>query len=249
MKQVLIGSVLAVVWIMVSGCAQEPLQIPERIPTPIDSSTVGTIRGTVRFTGEIPESAALALGGFPGCATQHTEAPRDDSVLVRDGQLANVFVRIREGLEGKTFAVPTEPAVFDQKGCLYLPHVLGVQRYQPVQVLNSDTLLHNVHSTPEKQEGFNFGQPVAGMVSVVQFREEEVMVSVKCDVHGWMKAYIGVVDHPYFVVTPEDGSFQLPNVPPGTYTLEAWHEVFGTQTAEITVGDSEDVVVDFSFSA
>ena len=248
MKQILVSFVLAAVWITVSACAEEPLEIPVRTPTPIDSSTVGTIRGTVAFTGQVPESAGLALGGFPGCAAQHDEPPRDDSVLVLDGRLGNVFIHISEGLGDKTFAVPTEPAVFDQMGCLYVPHVLGVQRYQPVQVLNSDTLLHNVHATAEKQAGFNFGQPVAGMVSVVQFKEEEVMVSIKCDVHGWMKAYIGVVDHPYFAVTPSDGSFELPNLPPGTYTLEAWHEVFGTRTAEVTVGDSEDVVVNFSFS-
>jgi hypothetical protein len=249
MKQIFVSIVLGAVSLMVPACGDTPIEIPDRTPTPIDSATVGTIRGAVRFDGEIPESGGLALGGFPGCMIQHDEPLSDDSVLVREGRLANVFIHIRAGLEGKTFAVPSEPAVFDQRGCLYVPHVLGVQRYQPVQVLNSDTLLHNVHATAEKQDGFNFGQPVAGMVSVVQFQEEEVMVSVKCDVHGWMKAYIGVVDHPYFAVSTADGEFQLPNVPPGTYTLEAWHEVFGTRTAEITVGDSEHVVVDFSFSS
>ena len=249
MKRLFAATLIMATVLLVSSCGAEPIEIPERTPTPIDAATLGTIFGTVEFSGEIPESVSIAMGGFPGCLISHAELPQDESVLVEDGRLGNVFVYIREGLEGKVFPVPTEPVVFDQKGCIYTPHVLGVQRYQPIAVLNSDTLLHNVHSAPVNQQGFNFGQPVAGMENMVQFREEEVMVPVKCDVHGWMKAYIGVVDHPYFDVTPEDGSFRLGNVPPGSYTLEAWHEIFGVQTAEITVGDSDEVIVNFRFSS
>jgi hypothetical protein len=230
------------------ACGSEPLEIPERIRTPIDPATVGTISGSVAFEGEMPILERIPMGGFPGCATQHEEDPVNESVLVSGGRLQNVFVYIQTGLEGMTFEVPTEPAVFDQTGCVYSPRVLGVQRFQPIVVRNSDPLLHNVHATPQAQTGFNFGQPVRGMENLVQFKENEVMVPVICDVHGWMRAYIGVVDHPYFAVTLEDGEFRLPDVPPGTYTLSAWHEVLGTHSAEVTLGEGEEVTVNFTFS-
>ena len=248
MRRLWATAATAAMILLVPSCREEPIEIPPRMVTPIDGRTTGTISGTVEFFGEVPESHILAIGGFPGCVIGHPELPVDDSVIVEDGKLQNVFVYIRDGLNGKVFPVPTEPAVFDQKNCLYTPHVLGVQRYQPVAVLNSDSLLHNVHSMPQNQQGFNFGQPVAGMQNIVQFKEEEVMIPVKCDVHGWMRAYIGVLDHPYFSVTSLAGTFSLENVPPGQYTLEAWHEVFGVQVAEVTVADNEDAIMNFRFS-
>jgi hypothetical protein len=234
--------------LFVSSCQKEVIEIPERVPTPIDLETVGSIAGLVRFLGETPLVTPIAMGGFPGCLINHSEPYQDSSVLVENGRLRNVFVYIREGLDERVFSIPTDPVVFDQKGCVYRPHVFGVQRFQPIMVTNSDSLLHNVHSLPVNQAGFNFGQPVAGVKNMVQFGESEVMVPVKCDVHGWMRAYIGVVDHPYFAVTPADGSFRLENVPPGSYTLEAWHEMFGVQRAKVIVRDNDDVIVNFEFS-
>ena len=134
----------------------------------------------------------------------------------------------------------------DQKGCHYSPHVLGIQVGQPLQVVNSDNTLHNVHAMPNANREFNQGQPVPGMKNSVTFTAPEVMIPFKCDVHGWMHAYVGVMDNPYFAVTQDGGKFEL-TIPPGTYTIEAWHEKLGTQTQMVTVGAKETKDVAFTF--
>lgn len=172
-----------------------------------------------------------------------------ENVEVNDnGTLANVFVYVKSGLEGKTFATPSEKVVLDQKNCRYHPHILGVQTNQIIIIRNSDDLLHNIHPMPKNSRGFNVGQPKQGMETEKSFPAAEIMVPVSCDVHGWMSAYIGVVDHPYFAVTGSDGSFSLPNLPPGEYTIEAWHEQYGTQEMKVTVGEKQQVTADFTFS-
>ena len=230
------------------GCGAEEIVIPDRQATPLDMSTVGSLTGTVSFQGDPPARAPIPLGGFPACSAAHQTPPLDESILVEGGRLKNVFVYIKEGLGDRVFAVPTEPVVIDQKGCIYSPHVTGAQAYQPVKFLNSDSLLHNVHSETDNSKPFNFVLPVAGLERVVQFPSEEVMAHVKCDVHGWMSAYIGVVDHPYFAVTGADGAYRLDNLPPGDYLLEVWHEVLGVQSRQIRVGEREAATADFSFS-
>jgi hypothetical protein len=139
--------------------------------------------------------------------------------------------------------------VLDQKGCRYTPHVLGVQVGQPLEVLNSDPTLHNVHALPTANREFNTGQPLAGMKHTHRFSTREVMVPFKCDVHPWMRAFIGVLDHPYFGVTTADGTFRLEGLPPGTYTVEAWHETLGMQTQSVTIGAKESRDVAFSFKS
>ena len=168
-------------------------------------------------------------------------------VAVNDGRLANVFVYVREGLTGEYPASGDAP-VLDQEGCEYHPHVFGVQAGQEFIVRNSDDLLHNINANPSVNRGFNMGQPTI-MEGRRTFSEPEIMIPVRCDAHGWMEAYIGVVDHPYFAVTGEDGSFQIENLPPGTYVLEAWHETLGTQTMNVTVGPNESGTADFSYDA
>jgi plastocyanin len=145
--------------------------------------------------------------------------------------------------------VPSTAVVLDQKGCRYVPHVLGVQVGQPVEVLNSDPTLHNVHAVPMSNSEFNTGQPLQGMKRAHTFTAREVMVPFKCDVHPWMHAYIGVLDHPFFAVSGADGSFQLTGLPPGTYTIEAWHETLGARTQTVTIGAKETGNVAFSFNS
>lgn len=214
----------------------------------VDPATAGSISGKVTFTGTAPEPDIIDMGAEPACAGAYTEGPFTENVVVNDnGTLANVFVYVKAGLEGMTFPTPSEKVVLDQKNCHYVPHVLGVQTNQTIIIRNNDDLLHNIHPEPVNSRGFNVGQPKQGMETERSFSAAEIMVPVACDVHGWMSAYIGVVDHPYFAVTGNDGTFELPNLPPGEYTIEAWHEEYGTQEMNVTVGETESVTADFSY--
>ena len=165
-----------------------------------------------------------------------------------DGSLQNVFVYVKEGLGDRTFDAPSEPVVLNQDGCRYTPHVFGIQVGQPLQVLNSDPTLHNIHATPTTNQEFNTGQPIEGMTFDHAFTDVEVMVPFKCDVHSWMNANVGVLDHPYYAVSGEGGAFDISRLPPGDYVIEAWHEMLGAQTQNVTVGESETVEISFTFS-
>jgi plastocyanin len=155
---------------------------------------------------------------------------------------------VKSGLETLTFAVPSEPVVIDQQRCRYLPRVVGVRVGQPLQIHNGDPLLHNVRSDGEINQPFNQGQPVQGMTFSYTFTTREVMVPVKCDVHAWMRAYVGAMEHPYFAVTGAGGTFALPNLPAGTYTIAAWHERLGTREQQVTVAAGESKDVEFTFA-
>ena len=213
----------------------------------VDAATAGTVMGRVAFEGTPPEGEPIDMSEEPTCAEQHTEPPmRMPAVVGADGGLAEVFVYVKEGLPDGTWATPSEPVELDQEGCRYHPHVLGLQTGQTLQIRNSDGLLHNINARPEDQRGFNVSQPT-DMTTDRQFAQAEVMIPVQCDVHGWMEAYIGVLDHPYFAVTGEDGSFEISNLPPGDYVVEAWHERYGTQTVNVTVAESGEATADFTF--
>jgi plastocyanin len=205
-----------------------------------------TVTGTVYFKGEAPQRRPLQQDRE--CRALHDGEFFSQGVVVNDnGTLKNVFVYVKSGLEGKKFAAPSEPVVFDQRGCIYEPHVFGIQTGQTLKILNSDPLLHNIHALPKTNRPFNFGMPKQGDVREQSFKVAEVMVKIKCDVHPWMGAYCGVLDHPYFNVSGDDGTFSIENLPPGEYEVEAWHETFGTMTQTITVGDNETKVADFTF--
>jgi plastocyanin len=216
----------------------------------VDPATAGAVRAVVRFEGEIPAPVMMRLDGDPKCVTANGSAQRaDESVLVGPERgLQNVFVYVKDGLTAYGFPIPTAPVVLDQDTCRYTPRVIGVRVGQPLEIRNSDPLLHNVRSNSVINQPFNKSTPIAGVSFTQTFATTEVMVPMKCDVHAWMSAYIGVLDHPYFATTGADGQVTLPNLPPGTYTIEAWHETLGTRTAQVTIGPKEtkDVAIAFA---
>src|SRR6185503_6864051 len=216
-------------------------------PAGVDPATAGTVAGKVTFSGTAPAPQPIKLGSDPYCEKANPSLATETAVVASDGAIGNVFVYVKDGLGDRTFAAPSAPVVLDQKGCHYTPHVLGIQVGQPLQIVNSDDTLHNVHGLPKANKEFNQGQPIQGMKMTHTFSTKEVMIPFKCDVHGWMNAWIGVVDHPYYAVTSTDGTFSLKGLPPGTYTIEAWHERLGTQTQTVTVGEKETKDVAFTF--
>jgi plastocyanin len=217
-------------------------------PAGFDESKAGKVNGKVSYANGDPDTP-IAMNADPVCADLHTEPVTTEKVIAKDGNLANVFVYVKSGLPaGMSFPAPSEAKVIDQQGCQYHPHVSGIQVGQKLIIRNSDPTLHNIHAMPTKNAEFNQGQPVQGMENEKTFDQEEIMVPFKCDVHPWMSSYMGVLDHPYYAVSGEDGAFAIEKLPPGTYTLEAWHEELGTQTQDVTVPESGTVEVTFSFA-
>jgi len=218
-------------------------------PAAVDPATAATVTGKVTFSGTPPAAQAVKLGSDPYCEKANPGLKTETEVVGSDGSVGNVFVYVKDGLGNRAFPTPSEPVVLDQKGCHYTPHVLGIQIGQPLQIVNSDDTLHNVHGLAKSNKEFNQGQPIQGMKMTHTFSTKEVMIPFKCDVHGWMNAWIGVLDHPYYAVTSTDGTFSLKGLPPGTYTIEAWHEKLGTQTQTVTVGEKETKDLAFTFKA
>lgn len=216
----------------------------------VDAATAGIVTATVKFEGAVPEPDMILLTGDPRCVSENGAPKRaEEKIVVGDNQaLQNVFVYVKDGLGNFTFPIPTEPVVLDQDKCRYSPRVVGVRVGQPLQIRNSDPLLHNVRSNAVINQAFNKSTPVEGMKFDHVFATKEVMVPFKCDVHGWMSAYVGVLDHPYFGTTAPDGKVVLGNLPPGTYTIEAWHESLGTKTQQVTIGAKESKDVSFTFA-
>lgn len=219
-----------------------------RVATPLDHAAAGTLTGSVLFQGPVPAMAVLPLGGEPICSSQHTGPVLAGDVLVHDGRLEDAFVYVKDGLGGRVFAVPDIPVEIDQTGCLYQPHVTGAQVQEAITFINSDALLHNVHGSPGQSSPWNFGMGVQGSRRTIKVAKPEVMIELRCDVHPWMRAYLGVLDHPYFAVTGADGRFTLPDVPPGEYTVASWHERFGTREARVTLGARETKDLTFTYA-
>mgnify|MGYP003576051977 FL=1 len=210
----------------------------------------GTIAGRAILGSAPPSATVIRLDADPACVSLNAgnrRAATEDFVIGQNSGLQNVFVYVSRGLESRNFRVPTAPVVLDQQGCRYVPHVLGIQVGQSLTIRNSDPLLHNVRGGGQRNQPFNLGQPGKGMAVTRTFTAREVMVPFRCDVHGWMNAYIGVLEHPFYDVTDDSGRFSLAGLPPGTYTLAAWHEKLGTQTQEVNVGEGESKDVEFTF--
>ena len=216
-------------------------------PPPAPNGPTVTLSGTIRFEGKPPERKPIKMSADPNCAKLHTEPVlSEDTIVGPEGGLENVFVYVKSGLEGRSFPTPATPAVLDQRGCMYRPRVIGVMVNQNIRLLNSDPTLHNVHALPKKGE-FNVGMPRQNMEVVKKLANPQVMVHFKCDVHPWMSAWVGVLEHPFFAVSDAKGAYSIPNLPAGTYTIEAWHEKLGTRTQTVTVGERPAVALDFAF--
>ncbi|HLM55991.1 MAG TPA: carboxypeptidase regulatory-like domain-containing protein [Pyrinomonadaceae bacterium] len=218
------------------------------------SGQEGSIAGTITFSGAAPAPRAISMDQDPVCAGSSADAKAED-IVVNGDKLQNVFVYVKEGkigdksVSGFSFAPPPQAAVLDQKGCRYVPHVMGVQANQKLSVLNSDATSHNVNAQAEKNQKFNQGQGPGAAPIEKTFTRAETLIPVKCNQHPWMRAYVGVLSHPFFAVTDQNGSFEIKGVPAGTYTLVAWHEKYPqglTQT--VTVAASESKQQNFSFT-
>jgi plastocyanin len=216
------------------------------VTNPVDPATAGAVAGKVTFMGTPPAAETISMSSDPRC--MNPGAKTEAVMVAGDGSLQNVFVYVKDGLGNLKFPVPATPLVLDQKGCQYRPHVFGVQAGQPIEILNSDATLHNIHAWPQANQEFNMGQALQGLKDTHVFSTQEIMVPFRCDVHKWMNSFVGVVAHPFFAVTGADGAFQLKGLPPGTYTIEAWHEKYGTKTASVTIGAKESKDVAFTFS-
>jgi plastocyanin len=215
------------------------------------AAVLGTsaVNGTVVFDGTPPRLKPVAMAADPACATQHDGPVAARSLVLGDGQtLGNVFIQVRNAPQG-SYTAPSQPAVIDQKGCLYEPHVLGVMAGQTLQFRNSDGILHNVHGKPKANREFNLGMPGAVTKTDKILDQPEPVFPVKCDVHPWMRSYVAVMSHPYFAVTNVDGLYRIGGLPAGTYEIEAWHEKLGTQTTTVTIEDGQAVETDFTFTA
>jgi plastocyanin len=238
--------------ITLAACSNpSPSPSPAATTASVDPAAVGSITGKIVVDGAVAPRAIIRLDGDPKCASLASgEARRAEDILVGEGNsLQNVFIYVKEGLPGRLYPVPSAPVVLDQQQCRYVPRVLGVQVGQQLTIRNSDPLLHNVRSEGVINEPFDVGTPVQGIEVKRTFVTREVMVPVKCNVHAWMQAYVGVVEHPFFAVSDNGGRFEIEHLPPGTYTIEIWHERLGAQTQQVTVAARETKDLAFTYKA
>jgi plastocyanin len=192
-------------------------------------------------------AARIDMAADPACLKMHPAPVMSQEVVTGpNGALKNVIVYISEGLGTRSFDAPKEPGAFEQKGCTYSPHILGMRAGQTFRLINGDPTSHNIHPTPQHNREWNIFQPPGSSPIEETFAREEI-IPVKCNVHPWMKGYIAVFKHPYFAITDKDGSFDLKNVPPGDYTIEAWHEKYGVLTQRVTLVHNQNKTLEFVF--
>ena len=236
---------------LAAACSKQeaPRQAPPADAKRVDQSKISKVSGRVTVEGQLPPNPPLPMSGDPACERAHKGGAVAETFVGENGGLGNVFVYVKSGLDKYYFDVPTEPVTLDQTGCMYKPHVFGVRAGQNIEFVNNDPTGHNVHALPNVNQEFNFSQQIQRQKDLRFFTAPEVMVRFKCDLHGWMSAYAGVLDHPYFAVTSLGGQFELKDVPAGTYTIEAWHEKLGTQTQSVTLGEKDSKEISFTFKA
>ncbi|MCI0354218.1 MAG: carboxypeptidase regulatory-like domain-containing protein [Acidobacteria bacterium] len=242
---------LMVSLLAIAGCQKE--QAPTETssaPAPaapavkIDPASVASVSGTIKFTGMAPKAGKIDMSQDPNCTGGPAFA---ETVVAEGGNLANVFVYVKEGFAGSVPA-PAEAATLDQHGCKYVPHVLGVVAGQTIKILNSDDTTHNIHPTPKSNREWNESQAPKAMALEKSFPREELMLAVKCNQHPWMKMYVNVVKHSFFAVSGKDGKFEIRGLPPGDYTLAAVHETLGTRETKVTLAAKDAKTAEFSFA-
>lgn len=243
---------LLALWLLV-GCGKKeaPSEEQAAAPTseaqpaaaPIDPNTVASVGGTVKFDGTAPKPARIDMSQDPACKGDN----KAETIVASNGNLANVFVYVKDGLGNRTFEVPAESVVLDQKGCRYHPHVLGVMVGQKLEIKNDDPTTHNIHPTPKDNREWNESQPPQAAPIEKTFAREELMLPVKCNQHPWMKMYLNVVKTPFYAVTADDGKYEIKGLPPGDYTLAFVHEKLGEQDQKVTLAAKDSKTVDASF--
>jgi hypothetical protein len=207
-----------------------------------------TITGRVSYAGTVPAPVKRKLIEDPACAAMHKDGMDIQRILVKDGSLAEVLVHVKSGITG-THTPPAEPVLIDQKGCEWLPRMVGVMAGQPLKIRNSDHTSHNVHPFPKVNKEFNIMQPRKGMENTKTFDKPELMIPLHCAAHPWMEAYISVFSHPFYSVTAEDGRFEIKGLPDGDYEIEAIHGKLGTVTGKVTVKGAAPASLDLAFPA
>ncbi len=214
-----------------------------------DAGYAGALTGKITFKGAKPAPVKIKMTADKKCEKAHggKDVYSDQVVVNANGTLKNVFVYVKSGLPKKKYPAPKEKVKFDQSGCQYTPHVFGVMIDQKIEIINSDETLHNVHALPKNSKQFNIAQPKKGMKMTQSFSSPEVMVKVKCEVHNWMAAYVGVMEHPFFAVSDDQGNFTIKDLPAGEYEVEAWHEKYGASTMKVSVAAAGSKSADFSF--
>ncbi len=217
---------------------------------PAVAFAASSITGTITYTGTVPNLKPIAMDADPVCAKKHTTPVANEMLVLGKGNtMGNIMVWVSKGLPaGKTYPAPKTPVTLDQNGCTYHPHVMGIMVGQPYRILNSDGVLHNVHALPKINSAFNRAMPPTVKEASASFDKPEGMFQVKCDVHPWMNAWVGVFTNPFYAVTGADGKFTISGLEPGTYEITAWHERLGTQTATVTVGANATKTQDFKFT-
>src|SRR5579863_1248107 len=228
-----------------SNTTAEKQAAPAPAATPIDPSTVATIKGQAKLEGVAPKPSKIDMSQDPACKGTN----ESENIVASDGNLANVFVYVKDGLGNRTFDVPATPVVLDQSGCKYHPHMLGVMAGQTVQIKNDDQTTHNIHPTPKDNREWNESQPPAAAPIEKNFAREEIMLPVKCNQHPWMKMYISVVKTPFYAVTDKSGKYEIKGLPPGDYTIAFVQEKLGEQDQKVSVQPKETKNVDQSFKA
>ncbi|MFM8395665.1 MAG: carboxypeptidase regulatory-like domain-containing protein [Acidobacteriota bacterium] len=216
-----------------------------------DPLTAGSINGRVIFAGRPLAPRRVEMDGDPQCARLHDQPVSDEEIAITrvggESRLANVFVYLKSGLEGRVFQPPAEPVVIEQRGCWFGPRVQGIMVGQTLQVINADPLTHNIHPLAKVNREWNQSQSPGDPPLTRRFTQPEVMIRVKCNIHNWMHAWVGAVSHPYYSVTSRDGEFTLAGLPPGDYVLEAWHERLGRQeqAVKVTTGGRTELLLNF----
>ncbi len=239
--------------LLVVACHQNRQQQAAKKEAPpeyykLDASSAGKLRGVIRFVGKKPAARPISMNAEEACEKLHPTPVSGATVVVgKSGGLANTLVYIKSGLDGKAFEPPQEVVVLDQRGCMFVPRVLALRAGQTMTVKNSDPVSHNIHPRPENNREWNQQQSPGSPDLIRRFVRPEVVIPVRCNVHSWMRSYIAVMEHPYFAVTSEDGTFEWPAVPAGEYTIAAWHETLGEQTQKVTLGSRGEQAVEFTF--
>ena len=214
----------------------------------IDSATTGTITGVISFQGTPPARQEISMDMDPACTIDMKSAPKSEMVIVNSGKLENVFVYVKSGTEKYSTPPPSQPAVINQTGCRYEPHVLGVMAGQPIRILNSDRAEHNVHAVAQNNPQWNLSQMPGASPLVQTFNNPELMMPIVCNQHPWMKMYVNVVESPFFAVTDAQGRFTISGLPPGDYTIEALHERLGGREAKVHLDAKQNAQLTFTFA-